>query len=107
MSIFLEAINWWYSVVALNFFNERVLGTFIFSMNKTRALPFARTFSQPLYKDNTDFGKTFGVFIKFWWISLGTFISIFKVVIPLIIFVIVVILPLLPIIGLVKFFFKI
>jgi len=107
MSLFLEVFNWWYSVVCWGFLNDKVLATFIFSMNKTRALPFAKTFNVPLYKDNTGFGQAFGMVVKFWWISLGTLISILKVVIPILILVFLAILPFLPLFGLVRFVLKI
>ncbi len=107
MSLFLEVFNWWYSVVCWGFLNDKVLATFIFSMNKTRALPFAKTFNIPLYKDNSGFGLMFGKIVKFWWISLGTIISIFKVVLPILLLVLLAILPFIPVYGVIRFVFRI
>lgn len=99
MNIFIGAIKWWYLDRIPKFLEEQVLATFIFSMNKTRALPFAKTFNVPLYKYDSGFGKSFSLIIKFWWISGGTFISIIKVIPPIIFVIVLATLPSIPVLA--------
>lgn len=107
MRFLFEIINWWYSIVAFLIFKEKVIDIFIFSMNKTRALPFAKTFNVPLYQDTSGIGKSMSMIIKFWWISFGSIISIIKIIPGLILTFIVLLLPIIPIIGIARFLFKI
>ncbi len=107
MNIFIETINWWYTIVVWRFFSNKVLDNFIFSMNKTRALPFAKNFSTPLYRDNSEFGKALSKIIKFWWIGAGTLVSLVQIIPACALTVLLIILPVLPVIGLVKFILKI
>jgi len=106
MGFFFEIINWWYTVIVVDYFRNKVIATFIFSMNKTRALPFVKTFNTPLYKDSSSFGKGFGKIVKFWWIGLGTIISLVRIIPSVMALIIILVLPLLPLWALLKFIFK-
>jgi len=107
MNFALEFIKWWYVIVGGNYFHNQVLSIFIFSMNKTRALPFAKTFNIPLYRDKSDFGSGLSKIIKFWWIAIGTILSIIKVIPGLVILLFLLILPFIPLFGIIRFMFKI
>jgi len=91
---------WWYLVKAKEYFVEEVFGGFIFQMNLTRTLPMVRNFKVPLFRDNSSFGKSISMIIKFWWIGFGTIVSLVKSIPHFLIFLIIIVLPIIPFIQL-------
>jgi hypothetical protein len=63
----------------------------------------ARNLTKPLYQDNSDLGKSLGLFIRFWWAGIGTFISLILIIPRLLIAIIIAILPLIPIVQFILF----
>ncbi len=89
--------EWWYGIKVkeiLNFVIFRI--TFLLVLTKT--LPMIKSYTKPLYGDNSKMGRVIGVFIRTWWIILGSFtVAVLSIpYIALLIFAIV--LPLLPIV---------
>lgn len=92
---------WYYLVFVTNSIRNTKY-QFLFSMNKSRTIDMIRYLDTPLYNDSSSFGKWISLFIRVWWIGIGTSWSLIKIF-PRVLFVVIkVVLPFVPAIQLIN-----
>lgn len=75
-------------------------------MNKSRTIDMIRYLNTPIYNDSSSFGKGISLFIRIWWIGLGTIWSLVKIIPRLLLLGIKILLPFFPLIQLINLLIK-
>lgn len=99
----IDFLKWWYLIVLKQYIENSLIANLIYYLNITRALPFVKNFTTPLFRDKSDFGKWISIIIKPWWIVLGSVYSAIRVIPYLIVSIFILILPFIPLIQLIRF----
>lgn len=92
----------WYYLVKVKAVAVGVGEKFTYSMNKSHTIDMVRNLSKPLYQDNSSFGKIVSLFIRFWWVGLGTVYSLLTTIPRVFWLSILIVLPLVPFIQLIN-----
>ncbi len=95
--------SWWYLSLVKDFWQDYVLGRFIYNLNLTNTLPMAKNISEPLFQDDSGVGKFVSFIIRFIWIGVGSCISLIVTIPFLFIGILLAVLPFLPIIQLIRY----
>jgi hypothetical protein len=94
---------WWYKIVVKGYFRQEVLSKYVFYLNKTNALPMAKNLFTPMFRDSSSFGKNISVFIRFWWVGIGTLYSSIVIIPRVLVGLVLISLPFLPLIQVLLF----
>jgi len=71
---------WWYGYIFLNYFKCKVYQKYINLLYKNRVIPMIMSYREPLYGDNSYFGRILGVIIRTAWITLGSISGTIKII---------------------------
>ncbi len=94
---------WWYLIVVKEFFEDYVVGRFIYNLNITNTLPMAKNLTVPLFQDDSGAGKAFSFVIRFVWIGVGSVVSLLTTIPFLLFGLLILVLPFLPFVQFISY----
>ena len=103
MTFFVDLFEWYLTCAVRLYWERHVLDRFLYLMNSTNALNMAKNLTQPLYQDDSVFGRSFGFLIRAVWVSLGTLYSLVIVFPFVVLAALVTFAPIVPLVLIVHF----